>query len=109
MHFGGETVVDEKHGIETMMKYFQKSGLTEEQLSYDEAVIVYVLHERNAYMIGHTREQLANEIRTLKEENKIKHFDFGKLDEVVENLLTWRILDIEEEKIYLKEHVWGKV
>lgn len=32
LRFGGETVKDEKRGIETMMKYFQKSGLTEEQL-----------------------------------------------------------------------------
>lgn len=32
LRFGGETVKDEKHGIETMMKYFHKSGLTEEQL-----------------------------------------------------------------------------
>lgn len=88
---------------------FCMEAIAKKELSYNEAVIVYVLHERNAYMIGLTRGHLVNEIRTLKEEYKIKHFDFGKLDEAVENLLTWRILDIEEEKIFLKEQVWGKI
>lgn len=32
LRFGGESVKDEKRGIETMLKYFHKSGLTEEQL-----------------------------------------------------------------------------
>lgn len=88
---------------------FCMEAITKKELSYNEAIIVYVLHERNAYMIGLTQEQLVNEIRTLKEGYKIKNFDFGKLDEAVENLLTWNILDIQEEKIYLKEQVWGKI
>ena len=32
LRFGGESVKDEKRGIELMMKYYQESGLTEEQL-----------------------------------------------------------------------------
>lgn len=36
LRFGGESVKDEEHGIETMMKYFQKSGLTKEQLKQND-------------------------------------------------------------------------
>ena len=32
LRFGGESVKDEEKGIERMMRYYQKSGLTEEQL-----------------------------------------------------------------------------
>lgn len=32
-----------------------------------------------------------------------------KMDKYVSNLLKWKIIDIVEEKIYLKEIVWGKL
>ena len=32
LRFGGESVKDEKRGLETMLKYYQASGLTEDQL-----------------------------------------------------------------------------
>ena len=32
LRFGGESVKDEEKGIERMMRYYQESGLTEEQL-----------------------------------------------------------------------------
>lgn len=88
---------------------FCMEAITKKEISYNEAIIVYILHERNAYIIGLTQEQLVNEIRTLMDEDKIKHFDFEKLDNVIGNLLIWKVVDIEEDKIYLKEQVWGKI
>ncbi len=40
---------------------------------------------------------------------QVEEFEMEKLDKSVSNLLKWKIIDIDEEKIYLKEIVWGKL
>ena len=40
---------------------------------------------------------------------QVEEFEMEKMDKYVSNLLKWKIIDIVEEKIYLKEIVWGKL
>lgn len=54
-------------------------------------------------------EQLKNEIERMIADYQVEEFEMEKLDKSVSNLLKWKIIDIDEEKIYLKEIVWGKL
>lgn len=83
--------------------------ITKKELNHNEAVVVYVLHKRDAYMRGMTQEQLLKEIRELVDAYKIKMFEFEEVDEILDDLLSWNVLYMKEEKLYLNEQVWGKV
>lgn len=71
--------------------------------------MVYALHKQNAYATGITSEQLKNEIERMIIDYQVEEFEMEKMDKYVSNLLKWKIIDIVEEKIYLKEIVWGKL
>lgn len=77
-------------------------------LDFNCAVIVSVLHRRNAYEIGFTVEQVKSEINKMKEDS-LEEFDMEKLDKNIGNLLKWNVICMEEDKIYLNERVWGKI
>lgn len=82
---------------------------TKKELDFNCAVIVSVLHRRNAYEIGFTVEQVKAEINKMKDDGQLEEFDMDRLDKNIENLLKWNVICIEEEKIYLSERVWGKI
>lgn len=84
-------------------------AISEKELDYDSAVVVYALHKQNAYATGITSEQLKNEIERMIIDYQVEEFEMEKMDKYVSNLLKWKIIDIVEEKIYLKEIVWGKL
>lgn len=84
-------------------------AISEKELDYDSAVVVYALHKQNAYSTGITSEQLKNEIERMIIDYQVEEFEMEKMDKYVSNLLKWKIIDIVEEKIYLKEIVWGKL
>lgn len=84
-------------------------AISEKELDYDSAVVVYALHKQNAYATGTTLEQLKNEIERMIIDYQVEEFEMEKMDKYVSNLLKWKIIDIVEEKIYLKEIVWGKL
>lgn len=84
-------------------------AISEKELEHDSAVVVYALHKQNAYATGITFEQLKSEIGRMLADCQVEEFEMEKLDKSVSNLLKWKIIDIDEEKIYLKEIVWGKL
>lgn len=83
--------------------------ISEKELDHNSAIAVYVLHQQNAYKKGITLGQLKNEIERISDGYFLEDFEIKKLDKVISNLLKWKIIDIEEEKLYLKEIVWGNI
>ena len=83
--------------------------ITKKELDYNCAVVVYALHKINAYDIGFTLEQLKNQIIKMLEDYQVKVFKMEKLDETIEDLLKWKVICMEDEKIYLNEKIWGRI
>lgn len=83
--------------------------ISKKELDHNSAIAVYVLHKQNAYKTGITLEQLKNEIERIPDGSFLEDFEIEKLDKVINNLLKWKIIDIEEGKLYLKELVWGNI
>lgn len=79
------------------------------ELDFNCAVIVSVLHRRNAYEIGVTVEQVKAEINKMKDDGQLEEFVMERIDKNIANLLKWNVICMEEEKIYLNERVWGKI
>ena len=84
-------------------------AITKKELDYNSAVIVYLLHKRNAYEIGFTVDQVKEEISIMRNDYQFKDFDMDKLERDINNLLKWNVIRMEEEKVYLNERVWGKI
>lgn len=91
-----------------ILSVFCIGAITKKNLDFNCAVIVSVLHRRNAYEIGFTVEQVKSEINKMKEDS-LEEFDMEKLDKNIGNLLKWNVICMEEDKIYLNERVWGKI
>lgn len=102
---------------ETLFEYVQLviisilcvGAVTKKELDYNCAVIVYLLHKRNAYEIGITVNQVKAEINKMREDYQFEDFDMEKLEKDIRNLLKWNVIRMEEEKIYLNERVLGKI
>lgn len=102
---------------ETLFEYVQLviisilcvGAVTKKELDYNCAVIVYLLHKRNAYESGITVNQVKAEINKMREDYQFEDFDMEKLEKDIRNLLKWNVIRMEEEKIYLNERVWGKI
>lgn len=84
-------------------------SITRKKLDFDYAVIISILHKRNAYEFGVDREQIIDEINKMKSSYQIKGFNMDKLDEDIRDLAEWEIICWEGEKIYLKEQVYGHI
>lgn len=84
-------------------------SITRKKLDYDYAVIISVLHKRDAYEFGVDREQIIEEINKMKNSYQIKGVDLNKLDEEIRDLAEWEVICWEGEKIYLKEQVYGHI
>lgn len=102
---------------ETLFHYIQLAivsvlcvrAITKKELDYNCAVIVSVLHKRNAYEIGFTSEQIKEEIEKMSINYRVEDFEMENFDKTINNLLTWNVIYMEEEKIYLNEIVWGNI
>ena len=92
-----------------IISIFCVAAITKKELDFNCAVIVSVLHRRNAYNIGCTVEQVKAEINKMKDGGQLEEFDMERLDSNINNLLKWNVICMEEEKIYLNERVWGKI
>lgn len=92
-----------------IISIFCVGTVTRKELDYNCAVIVYLLHKRNAYEIGFTVNQVEAEINKMRDDYQFADFDIEKLEKDIKNLLKWNVIRMEEEKIYLNERVWGKI
>ncbi|MGN0131248.1 MAG: hypothetical protein ACI4AA_02275 [Lachnospiraceae bacterium] len=74
-----------------------------------EAYVVYCLHTKEAYDKGIREEQFVREMRSWyrRKEDKVPNGD--SIMRAVGNLNAMKIVDIEDGKLYLKKHLWGKV
>lgn len=84
-------------------------SVAKKDIDYNCAVIVYALHQLNAYEIGINTEQLKIRVMDMKESYQIGYFDMESLERNINELLKWNVIYMEEEKIFLKERVWGKI
>ena len=92
-----------------IISIFCVGTITKKELDFNCAVIVSVLHRRNAYEMGFTVEQVGAEIKKMIDEGQLEEIDMESLDKNIRNLLKWNVICMEEEKIYLNERVWGKI
>lgn len=92
-----------------IISIFCVGAITKKKLDFNCAVIVSVLHRRNAYEIGFTVEQVKAEINKMKDDGQLEEFVMERIDKNIANLLKWNVICMEEEKIYLNERVWGKI
>ena len=92
-----------------IISIFCVGAITKKELDFNCAVIVSVLHRRNAYEIGFTVEQVKAEINKMKDDGQLEEFVMERIDKNIANLLKWNVICMEEEKIYLNERVWGKI
>lgn len=92
-----------------IISIFCVGAVTRKELDYNCAVIVYLLHKRNAYEIGFTVNQVKAEINKKRDDYQFEDFDMEKLEKDIRNLLKWNVIRMEEEKVYLNERVWGKI
>lgn len=83
-------------------------AISEKELDYDSAVVVYALHKQNAYATGITSEQLKNEIERMIIVIMWKSLKWKKWI-ICKQFIKVEKYCIVEEKIYLKEIVWGKL
>lgn len=82
---------------------------TKQEIGKEEAYIVYFLHQRNCYERGIDEKNLQNEFKTWYEEKMESHLNEVKYQKAVGTLCKYKIIDIEDGKIYLKEYVIGHV
>ena len=92
-----------------IISIFCVGAVTRKELDYNCAVIVYLLHKRNAYEIGFTVNQVKAEINKMRDNYQFEDFNMERLEKCIEDLLKWNVIRMEEEKIYLNERVWGKI
>lgn len=87
--------------------FIQKSMKLE--IGKNEAYILYFLHQRNCYESGIDETNFQKEFKKWCEE-KMESFPDGlKCEKAVETLHKYKIINIENGKIYLKERVVGHV
>ena len=82
---------------------------TKQEIGKEEAYILYFLHQRNCYERGIDEKNLQNEFKTWYEEKMESHLNEVKYQKAVGTLCKYKIIDIEDGKIYLKEYVIGHV
>lgn len=82
---------------------------TKQEIGKEEAYIVYFLHQRNCYERGIDEKNLQNEFKTWYEEKMESHLNEVKYQKAVGTPCKYKIIDIEDGKIYLKEYVIGHV
>lgn len=79
------------------------------ELDFNCAVIVYALHQLDAYERAINTDQLKYKIEDMTEGSCMEDFAMERLERNINELLKWNIIRMEEEQIFLNEIVWGKI
>lgn len=85
--------------------FIQKSIMME--IGKTEAYIVYFLHMRNGYETGIEEKFFLEDFQKWYKERMDTLLEEKEIEEAVQHLYDGKVLDITDEKIYLKEKVIG--
>ena len=77
------------------------------EIGKEEAELVYVLYEIGAYQKRVEEPRIKAELLEMMKSSRIENFDMDKYDMLVNNLLKIQVIDMENNRIMLKEKVWG--
>ena len=81
--------------------FIQKA--TKQEIKQEDAYVLYFLHQRNCYEQGICESEVQQEYLHWCERTLDKYPDNLEWDKTIERLREEKIIDIENEKIYLKE------
>lgn len=87
--------------------FIQKS--TKQEIGKNEAYILYFLHQNNCYERRIDEEDFQSEFKMWCEEKLESYPDGAKCEKALRTLRKYKIIDIEDGKIYLKERIIGHV
>ena len=87
--------------------FIQKA--TKQEIRQEDAYVLYFLHQRNCYEQGICESEVQQEYLHWCERTLDKYPDNLEWDKTIERLREEKIIDIENEKIYLKELVLGHI
>ena len=87
--------------------FIQKS--TKQEIGKNEAYILYFLHQKNCYERGIDEEDFQDEFKIWCEEKMESCPDGVKCKKALRTLRKYKVIDIEDGKIYLRERVIGYV
>ena len=87
--------------------FIQKS--TKQEIGKNEAYILYFLHQKNCYERGIDEEDFQDEFKIWCEEKMESCPDGVKCKKALRTLCKYKVIDIEDGKIYLRERVIGYV
>lgn len=87
--------------------FIQKA--TKQEIKQEDAYVLYFLHQRNCYEQGICESEVQQEYLHWCEMTLDKYPDNLEWDKTIEMLREEKIIDIENEKIYLKELVLGHI
>lgn len=85
--------------------FIQKA--TRQDMGKIEAHIVYYLHIRNGYEIGIERESFVDVFSEWNKEQNENVLNSVEIENAIKNLYKWKIIDIVDGQIWLKEIVVG--
>ena len=80
-----------------------------QELSRQEAYVIYLLHKKGAYDAGVEEELFIREVQEWHQQREGKAVDRDDIVDVMTNLYRIKVVDFNDGNIYLKEHVWGMV
>ena len=75
----------------------------------NEAYIVYYLHIRNGYETGIEEEAFINDFSKWYKEKNENILEPTEIRYAIENLCHWKVVDIDDGEIWLKEMVMGSM
>lgn len=84
-------------------------SIIKKDIDYNCTVILYALHQLNAYEVGITTEKLKMKIMSMKEKYQMENFEMERLERNINELYEWNVIRIIDEKIFLNERVWGNL
>lgn len=87
--------------------FIQKA--TKQEIKQEDAYVLYFLHQRNCYEQGICESEVQQEYLHWCERTLDKYPDNLEWDKTIERLREEKTIDIENEKIYLKELVLGHI
>ncbi len=80
-----------------------------QELSRQEAYVIYLLHKKGAYDAGVEEGLFIREVQEWHQQREGKAVDRDDIVDVMTNLYRIKVVDFNDGNIYLKEHVWGMV
>lgn len=88
---------------------FIKNKSAEQQISSLEAYIVYLLHKKRAYNVGVEEERFICDMQEWYKQKDGNPLSRKEIVDAINNLYKLNVADFNNESIYLKETVFGKV